>query len=32
LLILIAAYLLHGLLARLGTVFRRRPDKEKSSL
>lgn len=29
LLILITAYLLHGLLARLGTTFRRRPDTEK---
>jgi CDP-diacylglycerol--serine O-phosphatidyltransferase len=29
LLILITAYLLHGLLARLGTTFRKRPDAEK---
>jgi CDP-diacylglycerol--serine O-phosphatidyltransferase len=29
LLILITAYILHGLLARLGAVFRKRPDKEK---
>ena len=29
LLILSTAYILHGLLARLGAVFRKRPDKEK---
>lgn len=29
LLIFIATYILHGLLARLGSVFRKRPDKEK---
>jgi CDP-diacylglycerol--serine O-phosphatidyltransferase len=29
LLILVTAYFLHGLLARLGALFRKRPDKEK---
>ncbi|MGB7924744.1 MAG: phosphatidylcholine/phosphatidylserine synthase [Pyrinomonadaceae bacterium] len=29
LLIFIATYILHGLLARLGAVFRKRPDKER---
>jgi CDP-diacylglycerol--serine O-phosphatidyltransferase len=29
LLILVAGYVLHGLLSRIGAVFRRRPDKEK---